>query len=192
VSPLATPPPSLVGFPSRSLRPDRVLYRVHRRGHNPWYFASGPDGRFNLSEPDGTCYFSETDIGAFLETLGRVGRLIPRAEVEERVISALSVPRAVRLANCTVARARGFGVTVGIHALEDDARTQAWATALHAAGFDGIRYRISHDPRASGVGIALFGPSGEATGPRPPGQPISADLIARIQRQFGLLVVETP
>lgn len=192
MSPLAAPPSSLDSFPTWRLGPERTLFRVHRRGRNPWFFASGPDGRFNLAHPDGTCYLSETDVGAFLETLGRLGRLIPQHDVDERALSTLTLPRELRLADCTVARARGFGITAGIHALEDYGRTQAWARAFRRVGFEGIRYRLSHDPRAPGVGIALFGPSGEAEWPTADMQPIPPDLITRVARRFGLLVVESP
>ncbi|MEA2639954.1 MAG: hypothetical protein QOF51_1348 [Chloroflexota bacterium] len=183
---------SLAGFPSWMLSPERVLYRVHRRTRSAWYFDSGPDGRFNLSPPNGTCYLAETAIGAFLETLGRQGQLIPQADVDERALSTIMVPDARRLADCTVARARGFGITTGIDAIEDYARTQQWARAFHAVGFTGIRYRISHDPRAPGVGIALFGSAGEASWPATPWEPIPRALLNRVERTFGLLILPTP
>jgi hypothetical protein len=192
VSPLGAPPDSLDGFPAWRLRPERVLFRVHRRTRNPWYFDSGPDGRFNLPAPRGTCYLAETAVGAFLETLGRQGQLIPQPEVDERALSTLRVPREHRLADCTVARARGFGVTAGIHALEEYERTQTWARAFADAGFQGVRYRVSHDPRVQGRGITLFGQAGEADWPRPPWAPISRPLLTHVERTFGLLVIPTP
>jgi hypothetical protein len=131
-------------------------------------------------------------VGAFLETLGRQGRLIPQVEVDRRALSTLAVPHELRLADCTVARARGFGITAGIHAMEDYQRTQTWAQAFADAGFEGVRYRISHDPRAPGTGIALFGTAGEADWPVSPWTAIPQELLNRTQRAFGLTVVPTP
>ena len=165
---------------------------MHLRTRTPWYFDSSPNGRFNLPAPRGTCYLAETAVGAFLETLGRQGRVIPQSQVDLRALSQLAVHGAYRVADCTVARARGFGITAGIHAMEDYGRTQAWARAFAEAGFEGVRYRISHDPRATGIGIALFGSAGEASWPAAPWAPIPRALLNRIERAFGLLVVPTP
>lgn len=192
MSPLSAPPQSLDGFPVWRLDTERALSRVHLRTRNPWFFDGSADGRFNLRAPRGTCYLAETAVGAFLETLSRRGRLIPQAEVDDRALSTLTVPYERHLADCTVARARGFGITAGIHALEDYERTQAWAQAFAASGFEGIRYRISHDPRAPGVGVALFGPAGEADWPVSPSMPIPRALMNRVERAFGLIVVPTP
>lgn len=192
MSPLGVPPPSLAGFPTWQLPVEQALFRVHRRLRNPWYFDSGPHGRFNLSEPRGTCYLAKTAVGAFLETLGRQGRLIPQAEADARVLSTLRVPRPLAIADCIAARARAFGITVGIHALEDYTRTRQWALAFAEAGFDGVRYRASHDPRARSIGIAVFGPTGEGNWPFPPPAPIPRALIARVERTYHVLVVPTP
>lgn len=192
MSPLGAPPDSLDGFPVWRLTSERVLYRVHQRTRSPWYFDSSPHGRFNLSPPRGTCYLAETAAGAFLETLGRQGRLIPRVEVDIRALSMLTISSELTLADCTVARSRGYGVTAALHALEDYARTQSWARAFAEAGFDGIRYRVSHDPRARSRAVALFGPSGEAPWPRSTWSPISEVVIRSIERAFGLLVVPAP
>jgi RES domain len=108
------------------------------------------------------------------------------------VLSRVTVPRPRRLADCTVARARGFGITAGIHAMEDYDRTQAWARAFANAGFEGVRYRLSHDPRAHGIGIALFGSAGEEDWLVPTSVPIPRAVIKDAVRRFGLLVVPTP
>jgi hypothetical protein len=71
------------------------------------------------------------------------------------------------LANTGHARARGLGITAGISAIEEPKRVRArtWAEAFHAAGFRGMRYRVSHDPSQRAIGVALFGPVGEADWP---------------------------
>jgi hypothetical protein len=164
VSPLGPPPTDFTGFPRWILHATRPLYRIHRRDRGPWFFDNGTTGRFNLTGNFGTCYLAQAPEGAFLETLGRQGRLIDPAEVARRVLSTLHVPEAMVLANTGHARARAFGITAGISSIEEPDRrtTRSWAQAFQAAGFDGIRYRVSHDPSQRAIGVALFGTSGEA------------------------------
>ena len=194
MSPLGPPPADLAGFPRWTLPTTRALYRIHRRDHGPWFFDNGPTGRFNLSGAFGTCYLALVPEGAFLETLGRQGRLIDPAEVARRVLSTLHVPRPMLLANTGHARARAFGITAGISAIEEPDRrtTRRWAEAFHAAGFAGIRYRVGHDPSRRAIGVALFGPAGQSDWPAPAPEPIGASLLALVRRRYGLIVLPTP
>jgi hypothetical protein len=194
VSPLAPPPDDLGGFPRWTLPAARQLYRVHRRDRFPWFFDNSPSGRFNLSEPWGTCYVALAPDGAFLETLGRQGRLIDPAEVARRVLSTLHAPRSLNLANVGHARSRAFGITAGISAIEEVDRetTRRWALAFHTAGFHGVRYRVGHDPSQRAIGVALFGPAGEAAWPLPAPDPIGPSLIALVRRRYGLIILPTP
>jgi hypothetical protein len=194
VSPLGPPPDDLTGFPRWTLPPARALYRIHGREHGPWFFDNGPYGRFNLSGDLGTCYLALSPDGAFLETLGRQGRLIDPAEVGRRALSTLHVPQPMVLANAGHARARAFGITAGISAIEEPDRrtTRRWAEAFHAAGFEGIRYRVSHDPSQRAIGVALFGPAGEAAWPAAAAEPIDGGLLALVRRRYGLIVLPTP
>jgi hypothetical protein len=98
------------------------------------------------------------------------------------------VPHLVRLADCTHPHALQFGATGSIHSTPDRALTQAWAAAFHAAGFGGLRYFVSTDPRMQLVGIALFHASGEAAWPVAASDPIGDALIDEIEREFGVLV----
>jgi hypothetical protein len=194
VSPLGPPPGDLAEFPRWRLSTSRALYRIHRRDRGAWYFDDGPSGRFNLSERFGTCYLALQPEGAFLETLGRQGRLIDPVEVARRVLSILELPRPMLLANAGHARARSFGITAGISSIEEADRhtTRDWAEAFHASGFDGIRYRLGHDPSQRMIGIALFGPAGEADWSPGTQTPIMADLLSTVRRRYGLIVLATP
>ena len=194
MSPLGPPPADLTGFPRWTLPTTRAVYRIHRLDRGPWYFDNSPSGRFNLAGEVGTCYLALAPQGAFLETLGRQGRLIDPAEVARRGLSTLHVPRSMVVANTGHARARAFGITAGISALEEPDRrtTRGWAEAFHAAGFEGIRYRVSHDPSQRAIGVAVFGPAGEADWPATPAQPIDGGLLALVRRRYGLVVLPTP
>ncbi len=98
----------------------------------------------------------------------------------------------MRLADCTSARCRKLGLTGEVHSTPDYARTQAWAAAFAAAGFDGVRYLLRHDPSQRLRGIALFGPAGAPPWPFAPGDPIGLALVAEAARRFGLRVLPTP
>jgi hypothetical protein len=74
----------------------------------------------------------------------------------------------------------------------DGRRTRGWAEAFHAAGFQGIRYRVSHDPSQRAIGVALFGPAGEADWPAAAAEPIDGGLLALVRRRYGLIVLPTP
>ena len=194
MSPLGPPPADLAGFPRWTLPASRGLYRIHRRDRGPWYFDNGSNGRFNLSGAFGACYVALAPEGAFLDTLGRQGRLIDPAEVTQRVVSTLYVPRPMVLANTGHARARAFGITAGISAIEEPDRhtTRRWAAAFRAAGFEGIRYRLGHDPSQRTIGVALFGPAGEAAWAVAVPEPIGSELLAIVRRRYGLIVLPTP
>jgi hypothetical protein len=189
--PLGGPPASFDGFPS--LPTSGRLYRIHRSDPDPLYFSSTGAGRFDLPAPSGTLYTAETPVGAFLEVFR--GRLIPSAEIAARTLTTIARTRdRLVLADCTNPGARAFGVTAAIHSTPDYDLTQRWALAFAEAGFDGISYLVSHDPSAGEHGIALFADVSKplrgigSTG----STPIPDDLVADVQRRFGLLVVPSP
>jgi hypothetical protein len=68
-----------------------------------------------------------------------------------------------------------FGVTAEVHTSSDRSLTQEWAAAFAAAGFDGVRSFVRHDPGQRRIGIAIFGRVGIG--------------IIR-SREFGLMVVQ--
>jgi len=196
VSPLLQPPRSgvLAGLPDYQLDPTDSLYRIHRFRRDPWWFSSDLAGRFDLAPPNGTCYLAAEPIGAFVEVFRDVSRGVPQRLGLQRRLSVLTVPRPMRLADCTARAARGFGLTAAIHSTPDYALTQEWAQAFHQAGFDGVRYFLSHDPAQTCVGIALFGPAGlaDAAWRRPRARSIPLDLIDQAWTELGITVVPTP
>jgi hypothetical protein len=190
LSPLAKPPIDLEGFPSHVVGRRERLYRIHLRERSPWWFSDSGAGRFDLADGQGTCYLAASEVGAFIEVFRN--EVISEARVEARVLSTLSLPKRVKLADCTIAKARGFGITAAIHTQPDYGRTRAWARAFANAGFDGIRYRLSHDPAQRELGIAMFGAAGEQHLPVRASAPIDRAIIAEARRRFGLIVAPAP
>jgi hypothetical protein len=191
VSPLRSPPGDLAGFPAYHLEPTRILYRIHRKGRSPWWFSNDGAGRFDLSGDQGTCYVAERPIGAFIEVF-RTGTLIPEAEVQLRLLASLRISSEATLADCTAGKSRRFGVTAAIHSQPEYDLTRAWAQAFADAGFDGVLYRLSHDPSTSELGVALFGRAGEQDLAIGSSGPIAPETVEEARARFGLLVIPAP
>jgi hypothetical protein len=190
--PLGEPPPDLSGFPAWTLGPNRVLARIHRLTNDPRFFGSSGYSRFDLPSPRGTLYAAATAVGAFIEVFRGVP-IVAQVEVDARLLALVHVSDERRLADCTVARARRFGITAAIHSTPDYALCQRWAEAFAAARFAGIRYRVSHDPSTRETGVALFGDEGvDETITVDEDAPIPPDVIDKVRSRFGILVVPTP
>lgn len=148
------PPPddpvALANFPivSKDRLPTQ-LYRVHRLDREPEFFASSDvDGRFNPPPGSatgfGTCYLSTEPLGAFLETLGRMGAVTQR-EVDARALSVAQIPAALRLADMGHPSNLGeYGLDREISAGGDYTVTRQWAEHLYQASFHGIWYDPLH------------------------------------------------
>lgn len=158
---------------------------------DPWWFCSDGLCRFDLTGLRGTCYLAEDALGAFVEVFKDFGA-VAESDVEARRIAELSVRREMHLADCTAAKARRFGITAEIHSSPDYAKTQRWAAALAAAGFDGVRYLARHDPSVRLVSYALFGPTGVGSASLVVSKPIGLRLLRRAADEFGIDVLPTP
>jgi len=186
---LPAPPHELPELPSVELGSEH-LWRVRPAEAPPWFFDSGPDGRFNLPDA-GTCYLSEEPLGAFVEKFGRLlrpGGAIPESLVDAQRLSSILPPR-VSVVDLTDPSVLGLvGLTAEIHASVDYELTQAWALALRGAGHAGIRYRARHDPRGQLTSVALFG-SGKA--PRSAGttSPVPVEVIHEASTTFKIAVL---
>lgn len=170
--PLQPPPADLTGFPARrSSAAVRTLYRIfwHRDRttgavKSPWRFASLPSarsGRFDLPDPDGTCYWSDRRYGAWIEVFRGV-KLINGADVAARRLWTGEAP-VLRLANLRLQKAYPFGVTAAISTQPDYTLPQQWAAALKSLGFQGVVGSCSHDPASKALNVAVFGASGSPT-----------------------------
>lgn len=166
-----------------------MLWRIHLAGRDAWHFASGPDGRFNLAAPNGTCYLSEKELGAFVEHFGRLlrpGGALPQPLVDARRLSAVRVGQ-LNLVDVTRRAVLGaLGLTGEIHTTTDYAATQRWAETFKGAGYDGIRYLARHDPSLKLASIAVFGPDPKDTPAGPRTEPIPDDLLREAGEAFSI------
>lgn len=169
------------------------MARIHRADRQACFYSSDGSGRFDLAAPLGTCYFGSEALASFVEVF-REAALVAESFVMTKELSLLRPRREARLADLAHPRSRRFGVTGEVHTTTDYETTQAWAGALHRSGFDGVRYRVRHDPAQDLVGIALFGPAGVhddslVTIAR---SPVPASLIAEAWDRFGIVVLPAP
>lgn len=192
-SSLDHPPADLGDFPVYHLQDTRALARIHRADRQACFYSSDGSGRFDLATPLGTCYFGDDPLASLVEVF-REAAVVAETLIMTKALSLLRPRSEGRLADVAHPRSRRFGVTGEIHTTTDYDMTQAWAGALHRAGFDGIRYRVRHDPAQDLVGIALFGSAGVhddalVTVER---SPIPASLIAEAWDRFGIVVLPAP
>jgi RES domain len=137
----------------------------------------------------GTCYLAEEELGSFIEVFRDTIPIAPAA-VAERGTSVCTFAKDLLLADCTSRTSRAFGITAELHSGRGYSRSQAWAVALALAGFDGMRYFVSHDPAQDLIGAALFGAVGHVPGTaRMRG--IGPGVLEVARRQFGVRVLPT-
>ncbi len=185
---------ALEGFPVRRFASTTVFVRVVRRGKGPWWFGSSMGGRFDLAEPEGTCYLATDEISALLEVFGPdlEGGTISLDFLASRSLRKLRLPGELDLADLTSREAVRFGITAEIGTLVPYERPQEWAATLRANGSPGLTYWPRHDP-AHHLAVALFGPHGERKRwKRGREASISRELIERLREECGIEVLDVP
>jgi RES domain len=189
---IGEPPPSedLADFPVWHVHAGTTLCRVTTAGFGPWWFSSDASGRFDLAPPRGTCYLADDEVGALLEVLGPVLVVTP-AWAARLSLWHLGLPDQCSAADTTVRAARGFGVTAELASMTPYRLPQRWAAALAAAGHQGVRYRVRHDPAGSRA-LALFGAAGERRWPRGRRQRVAGAVLARLADETGIRVAPLP
>ncbi|MDX6230926.1 MAG: hypothetical protein QOI76_4316 [Frankiales bacterium] len=170
--PLGQPPSpgELAQLPRVAVRGLR-LHRVFSASRaSPWWFASlppggmdpDPHGRFDLPEPAGACYLALTPLAAVLEAFQHFSGRLPEVELRKRrLVTVVAPPRTPAAANLTAQASRGLGVTAALWAGGDRALTQAWAAALHRAGWRALHHGISHDPAGRLRAVTLLDQAGQ-------------------------------
>jgi hypothetical protein len=169
------PAGSVDGFPTRRLARRTALFRAHRADRSPWWFGNDGGGRFDLTDPRGTCYLALDPCSAVRERLGPVlggRREVPASLLEEVLVSTLHVPEPADVADVQSRDAGGFGVTRELESMVPYAVPQAWARAFDASGFGGVAYGPRFTP-GDATAVGLFGPAGQADRPADP-SPVDA------------------
>ena len=157
----------LSGFPARPVRQGSQWRKAHKRENSPWFYDSTPEGRFNLSDPVGTCYLANTPETAAREVTGPefLNQGFVNAEfAKARVVSTLEIPSVPNLANITEPKVFIFGISNELCTMSDYSVTRAWAAAFHTAGFGGIWYHSRYSTAAKSRSIGIFGAAGEHDG----------------------------
>lgn len=152
----------LAGFPTWSLTTRRQLWRGHRAGNGPWWFASSGRGRFDLGEPRGTCYVAFDERTAIRETVGEVlagSGVISHDFADERVLSRLRIPARRTLADTCAEEAATYGLTRELCTVTPYDIPQQWASAL-AGSCDGLRYQSRFTTGTTANAAALFDAAG--------------------------------
>lgn len=152
-------------FPARSIDTTTPLFRIHRHGHHPAWFNT--DGTWRFDPPAthrdrfGVCYLGLEPLASYVEVFGRI-RAVPRGEVGRRRLSELIVSHSMDVADLTNRTVLGdFGITATHSTGTHYGPAHELASHLFDAGFDGVLYRVRHDPAMTLEGIALFGEPGE-------------------------------
>jgi RES domain len=167
---LPNPPSDLDGFPRFQLRKGRKLFRAHRAGLGPWWFASNDEGRFNLDLPSGTCYLAIDEETALRERLGRDMvklNVVSAGWADETEVSRLTVQTGTQLADTCHEDAVHYGVTREISTYTGSryVRTRKWANAFNRRGLGGVRYESRFTTIVMPNAIALFDGAGDAGRP---------------------------
>lgn len=190
------PPHNLTGFPDYPT--DRVSHwhRAHRARPDQddlgcWWFASRsggeePGGRFDLCDPDGTCYVAESEGAAARERVGRFlayGAPIPPELFHGAVVARVRLPETVgAVADTACVDAARFGVTAELGSGHSNyAVCVQWADALHRARYDGIRYARRFTPGGAETALALF----DECGARPEYGVVGYRPLANVLRDLG-------
>lgn len=160
------PPPEpgqdLQGFPRRTIEAGALWHRAHRAMLGPWFFSHQGHGRFDLTEPDGTCYVANTAAVAARELIGPdlvASGAVPEALLAGRVVSRIPLPTEVKVASLTSNEALTHRVTGELSAMSDYTVPQAWAGAFREHGFGGVWYQPRFSP-GKGRALGIFGPAG--------------------------------
>jgi ribosomal protein S18 acetylase RimI-like enzyme len=194
-----TAPPSdagrLRGFPRTLLAPGTEIHRIHSAALGAWYFSGEDTSRFNPCgiPKRGACYFAERAVAGLLESYKGV-TVVAEQDIAAKAHFTATLGTELELADCCSATALRFGINAEIHSTTDYELTQAWATALAAAGFAGVRYFCRSDPSMALVGYAIFDAAGEAPPGRSPAghdRPIGEALL-REAEEYGLRIRPTP
>lgn len=171
---------------------DLPLYRAHAVNRSPWWFSSDLSGRFDLIQPNGTCYVATNVTTALRERFGHdlVRQGVVTFEAAARTqVSEVRVPVPRWLANSCSRSAVEFGMTREIATCPAYDIPQAWAAAFFETGkHAGIRYQTRFTIGSTPNAVALFDDAGQRDWPIDPRPLGGAEACA----QAGINVARRP
>ncbi|MCL4414232.1 MAG: RES family NAD+ phosphorylase [Actinobacteria bacterium] len=186
------PPQDLSGFPRKTVAARTRLWRAAAKA--PWWYCSDGLCRFDLDEPEGTCYLATDELAAVIEMIGpdaAVGVVTPEF-LDAHTLYARALTAPLRTADLLSRRAIGFGVTNELSTMVPYDTPRRWSAALRGSGFDGISYRTRFDTGPTSRGRALFGLAGLAHHRIVARRSIDHDLQLRLTRYCHIDVAEPP
>lgn len=183
---------NLDGFPRSTLRGDRIVHRIHNATHGPWWFSEDV-GRFDpVGTGCGACYLAAEPLGAWVEVF-REQMTWSESDVQRRRLLSVELGRGLSLADVTSPRALQFNITAQLGAGSDTDASRTFAAEVLAAGYDGVRYWVRHDPRQKSYGYAIFDTAGESTAwPDGASEPLGDGLIAAAVKTYGYRILPRP
>lgn len=145
------------------------LVRCARRTFaSPWFFSNDGQGRFDLGPPKGTCYLASDEVGAVREALGpgfEPGAVVAEAWFDARwswSIDGTADGWTRGICDLLSDAWSHLGLTNEVFTVSRYEGPRRWATAFHAAAWDGLRVLLRHVLDHDRFGIALFGAEGAA------------------------------
>ena len=179
-------------FPDFVLDAGFPIIRIHLSAKDPLHFSGTDLGRFDppvsARQEYGTCYFSESSLGAYLEVFGRT---VPIREswVHERVLTEVHTLVPLKVADLTHPMMAGrVGAIPELSVGPSYVEAQALSSVLREDGFDGIRYMARHDPTGLSRSVAIFSDASSAIEVVKT-VPIPGHVIAAAESEFGLFVL---
>jgi hypothetical protein len=130
-----------------------AIVRVHRQAKGPVFFGPAPGdppaNRFDAPAGEFRVLYGAAELpGAFVETvLRRPGRILRRAEADDRAATRLEVRRPLRLAKIHDEGLQWHGIHAGEISVDDYAASRQLALDFHREfpTLDGLAYRSRYN-----------------------------------------------
>lgn len=91
-------------FPAPRIDTATPLFRIHQRHRHPAWFSADGLGRFDpppsCRDRFGVCYLGLDPLASYVEVFGRI-RTVPKAELDRRRLSELTVAHTAEVADLT-------------------------------------------------------------------------------------------
>ena len=147
-------------FPQRVLPIGTSLHRIHHVARSPEHYSRSGRQRFDAPAPSpakyGVCYLGLEALTAYVEVVGRIGT-VGAEHIASKRLSHATAERLLRMADLADPSVVGrYGVTLAHSTSDDYSQSQRLSMELHGAGFDGIIYRVRHDPQGQLEAAAVF------------------------------------